>query len=54
MKKFFICIAAFMLAANVNAQNEIVFDTTNYEMLQEVVLNSRDLLVAHWQQVRHI
>ena len=28
-----------MLAANVNAQNEIVFDTTNYEMLQEVVVS---------------
>ena len=39
MKKFFICIAAFLFAANVNAQNEIVFDTTNYEMLQEVVVS---------------
>ena len=39
MKRIFICIAAFMLAANVNAQNEIVFDTTNFEMLQEVVVS---------------
>ncbi len=39
MKRIFLCIAAFMLAANVNAQNEIVFDTTNYEMLQEVVVS---------------
>ncbi len=39
MKRIFICIAAFFLAANVNAQNEIVFDTTNFEMLQEVVVS---------------
>ena len=39
MKRIFFCIAAFMLAANVNAQNEIVFDTTNFEMLQEVVVS---------------
>ena len=39
MKRIFICIAAFLFAANVNAQNEIVFDTTNYEMLQEVVVS---------------
>ena len=39
MKRFFICIAAFLFAANVNAQNEIVFDTTNFEMLQEVVVS---------------
>ena len=39
MKRIFICIAAFLLAANVNAQNEIVFDTTNFEMLQEVVVS---------------
>ena len=39
MKRFFICIAALLFAANVNAQNEIVFDTTNFEMLQEVVVS---------------
>ena len=40
MKRIFICIAAFLFAANVNAQNEnIVFDTTNFEMLQEVVVS---------------
>lgn len=39
MKRIFICIAAFLLAANVNAQNEIIFDTTNYELLQEVVVS---------------
>lgn len=39
MKRFFICIAALFFAANVNAQNEIVFDTTNFEMLQEVVVS---------------
>jgi len=39
MKRIFICIAALLFAANVNAQNEIVFDTTNFEMLQEVVVS---------------
>ena len=39
MKRIFLCIAAFLLAANVNAQNEIIFDTTNYELLQEVVVS---------------
>ena len=39
MKRIFICIAAFMLAANVNAQNENIIDTTNFEMLQEVVIS---------------
>ena len=39
MKRIFICIAAFFFAANVKAQNEIVIDTTSYEMLQEVVVN---------------
>ena len=40
MKRIFICIAAFFFAANVNAQNEnIVFDTTNFQMLQEVVVS---------------
>lgn len=39
MKRIFICIAAFLFAANVNAQNEIVIDTTSYEMLQEVVVS---------------
>ena len=39
MKRLFICIAAFLFAANVNAQNEIIFDTTNFEMLQEVVVS---------------
>ena len=40
MKRIFICIAALFFAANVNAQNEkIVFDTTSFEMLQEVVVN---------------
>ena len=40
MKRIFICIAAFLFAANVKAQNEnIVFDTTSYEMLQEVVVS---------------
>lgn len=40
MKRFFICIAALLFAANVNAQNkEIVYDTTNFEMLEEVVVS---------------
>ena len=39
MKRIFICIAAFFFAANVKAQNEIVIDTTSYEMLQEVVVS---------------
>ncbi|MBR6437746.1 MAG: TonB-dependent receptor [Bacteroidales bacterium] len=40
MKRIFICIAALLFAANVNAQNEnVVFDTTNFEMLQEVVVS---------------
>ena len=40
MKRIFLCIAAFIFAANVNAQNEtVVFDTTNFEFLQEVVVS---------------
>lgn len=40
MKRIFICIAALLFAANVNAQNkEIVYDTTNFEMLEEVVVS---------------
>ena len=39
MKKFFICIAAFLFAANVNAQNENVIDTTNLQMLEAVVVS---------------
>ena len=40
MKRIFICIAALFFAANVKAQNEnVVFDTTNIEMLQEVVVS---------------
>ena len=40
MKRIFVCIAALFFAASVNAQNEkIVFDTTSYEMLQEVVVS---------------
>ncbi|MBO4574940.1 MAG: TonB-dependent receptor [Bacteroidales bacterium] len=40
MKRIFICIAALLLAANVNAQNEnILFDTTNIQMLEEVIVS---------------
>lgn len=39
MKRIFICIAALVIAANVNAQNEKVYDTINFEMLQEVVVS---------------
>ena len=39
MKRIFICIAALFFAANVNAQNENVIDTTNLQMLQEVVVS---------------
>ena len=39
MKRIFICIAAFLFAANVNAQNENVTDTTNLQMLEEVVVS---------------
>ena len=40
MKRIFLCIAAFIFAANVNAQNEtVVFDTTNFELLQEVMVS---------------
>ena len=40
MKRFVICIAVFFFAANVNAQNDkVVFDTTNYELLNEVVVS---------------
>ena len=40
MKRLFLGIAALFFAANVNAQNEnVVFDTTNYEMLQDVVVS---------------
>ena len=44
MKRIFICIAAFLFAANVNAQNENVIDTTNFEMLQEVVVSGVKVL----------
>lgn len=40
MKRIFICIAALLFAANVNAQNEnILFDTTNIQMLEEVIIS---------------
>ena len=39
MKRIFICIAAFLFAANVTAQNENVIDTTNLQMLEEVVVS---------------
>ena len=39
MKRIFICVAALFFAANVNAQNENVIDTTNLQMLQEVVVS---------------
>ena len=40
MKRIFICIAALFCAANVNAQNDnVVFDTTNFELLNEVVVS---------------
>ena len=39
MKRIFICIAALFFAANVNAQNENVNDTINFEMLNEVVVS---------------
>jgi len=40
MKRIFICITALFIAANVKAQNEnVTIDTTNYEMLQEVVIS---------------
>ena len=40
MKRIFICIAALCFAANVKAQNEkIVFDTTHFELLNEVVIS---------------
>ena len=40
MKRIFICIAAFLFAANVNAQNENhVLDTTKIQMLEEVVVS---------------
>ncbi|MBQ6084232.1 MAG: TonB-dependent receptor [Bacteroidales bacterium] len=39
MKRIFICIAALFFAANVNAQNENVIDTTNLQMLEEVVVS---------------
>ncbi len=40
MKRIFICIAALLFAANVNAQNEsVIIDTTNLEILQEVVVS---------------
>ena len=41
MKRIFIGFAALCLAANVNAQNEkTVYDTTNFKLLQEVVVSS--------------
>ena len=39
MKRIFICIAALLFAANVNAQNENVIDTTNLQMLEAVVVS---------------
>ena len=40
MKRIFICIAALLFATNVKAQNEnTALDTTNYQMLDEVVVN---------------
>ena len=40
MKKLFIGIAAMFIAANVNAQtNDVVYDTTKFEMLNEVVVS---------------
>ena len=39
MKRFFFGIAALFVAANVNAQNNVVNDTTRYEELNEVVVS---------------
>ena len=40
MKRIFICIAALFFAANVKAQNEnTTLDTTNYHMLDDVVVS---------------
>ncbi|MBR4836889.1 MAG: TonB-dependent receptor [Bacteroidales bacterium] len=39
MKRIFLSIAALIFAANVNAQNENVIDTTNLQMLEEVVVS---------------
>ena len=40
MKRIFICIAALFFAANVKAQNEtLTIDTTQFELLQEVVVS---------------
>ena len=39
MKRFSFVVAALLFAANVNAQNnEVVYDTTKYEVLNEVVV----------------
>ena len=39
MKRFSFVVAALLIAANVNAQNnEVVYDTTKYEVLNEVVV----------------
>lgn len=40
MKRIFICVAALFFAANVKAQNEtLTIDTTQFELLQEVVVS---------------
>ena len=39
MKRFSFVVAALFIAANVNAQNTVVIDTTNYETLNEVVVS---------------
>lgn len=39
MRRFFLCISAFLFAVSLNAQNEkIVYDTTQLKMLEEVVV----------------
>ena len=39
MKRFSFVVAALFIAANVNAQNTVVIDTTNYKTLNEVVVS---------------
>ena len=40
MKRFFFGIAALFIAAHVNAQsNEVLYDTTKFEQLNEVVVS---------------
>ncbi len=39
MKRFSFVVAALFIAANVNAQNTVVIDTTSYETLNEVVVS---------------